>query len=65
VCSSDLSFWDDREEDAYPQELRDAWAEEMKKTREAQEVERAEWQNLLKEGYKLDLDGKPYKLDGN
>jgi hypothetical protein len=59
------SFWDDREEDAYPQELRDAWAEEMKKTREAQEVERAEWQNLLKEGYKLDLDGKPYRLDGN
>jgi hypothetical protein len=59
------SFWDDREEDAYPQELRDAWAEEMKKTREAQEIERAEWQNLLKEGYKLDLDGKPYKVDGN
>jgi hypothetical protein len=57
------SFWDDREEDAYPQELRDAWAEEMKKTREAQEVERAEWQNLLKEGYKLDMDGNKYKID--
>jgi len=26
------SFWDDREEDAYPQELRDAWAAEMKET---------------------------------
>jgi hypothetical protein len=58
------SFWDNREEDAYPQELRDAWAEEMKKTRAAQEVERAEWQKLLKDGYKLDLDGKPYRLDG-
>lgn len=57
------SFWDDREEDAYPQELRDAWAEEMKKIREAQEVERKEWQELLKEGYKLDLDGKPYKIE--
>lgn len=57
------SFWDDREEDAYPQELRDAWAEEMKKTREAQEVERKEWQELLKNGYKLDLDGKPYKIE--
>jgi hypothetical protein len=56
------SFWDDREEDAYPKELRDAWAEEMKKTREAQEVERKEWQDLLKDGYKLDIDGKPYKL---
>jgi hypothetical protein len=57
------SFWDDREEDAYPQELRDSWAEEMKKTREAQEIERKEWQELLKEGYKLDLDGKPYKIE--
>jgi hypothetical protein len=57
------SFWDDREEDAYPQELRDAWAEEMKKTREAQEVERKGWQDLLKDGYKLDMDGKPYRLE--
>jgi hypothetical protein len=57
------SFWDDREEDAYPQEVRDAWAEEMKKIRDAQEVERKEWQDLLKDGYKLDMDGKPYKLE--
>jgi hypothetical protein len=57
------SFWDDREEDAYPQELRDAWAEEMKKTREDQEKERAEWQALLKSGYKLDLEGNPYKME--
>jgi hypothetical protein len=59
------SFWDDREEDAYPQEVRDVWAEEMKKVREAQEIERKEWQDLLKDGYKLDLDGKPYKLNGD
>jgi hypothetical protein len=59
------SFWDDREEDAYPQEVRDAWAEEMKKIREAQEEERKEWQDLLKDGYKLDMDGKPYKLNGD
>jgi hypothetical protein len=57
------SFWDDRKEDAYPQEVRDAWAEEMKKIRDAQEVERKEWQDLLKDGYKLDMDGKPYKLE--
>ena len=57
------SFWDDREEDAYPQELRDAWAEEMKKTREYQEKERAEWQELLKQGWKLDKDGNRYKAD--
>jgi len=55
------SFWDDREEDDYPQELRDAWAKEMKETREKQEIERAEWQELLKQGYKLDKDGNKYK----
>jgi hypothetical protein len=57
------SFWDDREEDAYPQEVRDAWAEEMKKTREKQEIERAEWQELLKKGYKLDSNGNKYKVE--
>jgi hypothetical protein len=57
------SFWDDREEDAYPQEVRDAWAKEMKETRANQEIERSEWQNLLKEGYKIDKDGNKYKIE--
>ena len=57
------SFWDDREEDAYPQELRDAWAAEMKETRAKQEIERAEWQDLLKEGWKLDAAGNKYKVE--
>jgi len=57
------SFWDDRDEDAYPQELRDAWAAEMKETRAKQEIERAEWQELLKQGWKLDKDGNKYKSD--
>jgi hypothetical protein len=57
------SFWDDREEDAYPQELRDAWAEEMKETRAKQEIERAEWQELLKQGWKLDAEGNKYKAE--
>ena len=57
------SFWDDREESAYPQEVRDAWAEEMKKTRELQEIERAEWQELIKQGYKIDSDGNKYKIE--
>lgn len=59
------SFWDDRKEDDYPEEVRQAWAEEMQKIRDAQEVERKEWQDLLKKGYKLDLDGKPYKLESS
>ena len=57
------TFCDDREESDYPQELRDAWAEEMKATREKQEVERAEWQELLKQGWKLDKDGNKYKIE--
>ena len=57
------SFWDDREEDAYPQEVRDAWAAEMKETRAKQEIERAEWQELLKQGWKLDKEGKKYKAE--
>jgi hypothetical protein len=57
------SFWDDREESAYSQEVRDAWAEEMKKIRDAQKVEKEEWQNLIKEGYKLDMDGNKYKVE--
>lgn len=56
------SFWDDREEDAYPQELRDAWAKEMEETRAYQAKEKAEWQELLKEGYKIDPDGNRYKV---
>lgn len=56
------SFWDDRDESAYPQELRDAWAKEMEQTREFQAKEKAEWQELLKQGYKLDQDGNKYKI---
>ena len=59
------SFWDDREESDYPQELRDAWAEEMRETRAKQEIERAEWQNLLKDGYKIDEDGNKYLFKGD
>lgn len=57
------SFWDDREESDYPEELRNQWKEEMAKIREGQEVQRSEWQELLKEGYKIGLDGKKYKIE--
>jgi hypothetical protein len=57
------SFWDDREESDYPQELRDSWAEEMKKTRAKQEIERAEWQELLKQGWKIDARGNKYQAE--
>jgi hypothetical protein len=57
------SFWDDREEDAYSQELRDQWKEEMQKTRDKQKIEKEQWQELLKQGYKLDKDGNKYKIE--
>ena len=56
------SFWDDRDENAYPQELRDEWSKEMEKTRELQAKEKAEWQELLKQGFKLDQDGNKYRI---
>ena len=35
----------------------------MKDNRAKQEIERAEWQELLKEGCKLDADGNKYKVE--
>jgi hypothetical protein len=57
------SFWDDREESDYPEELRATWKEEMDKVRAAQKIEKEEWQNLLKEGYKLDENGNKYSIE--
>lgn len=57
------SFWDDREESDYPDEIRAIWAEEMKKIRDHQDTIKGEWQDLLKEGYKIGLDGQKYKIE--
>lgn len=57
------SFWDDREESAYPQEVRDAWAKEMQEIRDAQKIEKEGWQELIREGYKLDIYGNKYKIE--
>lgn len=59
------SFWDDRSPESYPQETIDAWDAEMKKIREEQEVIKSEWQDALKEGYRIDLDGNKYKIEEN
>jgi len=57
------SFWDDREESDYPEDLRESWKEEMQKIRDAQKIEKEEWQNILKEGYKIDEKGNKYKIE--
>lgn len=57
------SFWDDREESDYSEETRKEWADEMQKIRDAQKVEKEDWQNILKEGYKIDELGNKYKIE--
>ena len=37
----------------------------MKRIREEQEVIKSEWQEALKEGYRIDLDGNKYKIEEN
>jgi hypothetical protein len=35
----------------------------MDAVRAAQKIEKEEWQNLLKEGYKLDKNGNKYSIE--
>lgn len=57
------SFWDDREEDDYPEELRNKWKKEMEEIRKQQEIEKSEWKSIMEDGYKLSEDGKKYKIE--
>lgn len=56
------SFWDDRDECDYPENLKEQWKNEMAQVRKQQEIEKKQWQDLLKDGYKLSSDGKKYKI---
>jgi len=57
------SFWDDREESDYPQELRDQWAEELAKVRAYQKEEQAEWEVIREEGLRIKSDGVKYPAE--
>jgi hypothetical protein len=54
------SFWDDREESDYPQELRDAWATELAEVRAYQKTEAAEWEAIREEGLRITAQGEKY-----
>jgi hypothetical protein len=54
------SFWDDREESDYPQETRDAWAEELAKVRAYQKEEQAEWEKIRDQGLRITSSGDKY-----
>jgi hypothetical protein len=54
------SFWDDREESDYPQEVRDQWAEELATVRAYQKQEQAEWEAIREEGLRITSGGEKY-----
>jgi hypothetical protein len=54
------SFWDDREESDYPQEVRDAWAEELKVVRAMQADEAVEWEDYRNKGVRITPQGQQY-----
>lgn len=57
------SFWDDRDEEGYPEELRNKWKEEMKEIREQQELEKSEWKEAMDMGFKISQTGEKYKIE--
>lgn len=54
------SFWDDREESDYPQEVRDAWAKELAEVRAQQKEEQNEWDEIRKKDMKVTPNGQLY-----
>jgi hypothetical protein len=54
------SFWDDREEEDYPQETRDAWATELAEVRAHQKVEAVEWEDYRTKGLRITPSGEVY-----
>lgn len=57
------SFWDDREESDYPQEVRDKWAEELAEVRAYQKKEAAEWEEIRNNGLRITSDGVTYPAE--
>lgn len=54
------SFWDDREESDYPEDLRKAWAKELAEVRAMQKGQNEEWAEIRKEGKRLSPTGIIY-----
>lgn len=54
------SFWDDREESDYPEDLREAWAKELAEVRAMQRGQNEEWAEIRKEGKRLSPTGIIY-----
>lgn len=58
------SFWDDKEEDAYPEELRAKWAAEIADVRAYQKTEQKEWGDIREKGLRIDpKTGRTYPAE--
>ena len=51
------SFFDDREEEDYDQDTRDAWAKELAEVRAMQKDQAVEWSSIREEGKRLTPTG--------
>lgn len=57
------SFWDDREEKDYPEELRKEWEKELLEVRALQKEESVEWEQIRQKGLRLSPEGKQYPVE--
>jgi 2OG-Fe(II) oxygenase superfamily len=57
------SFWDDREESDYPEDLRTQWAEELAKVRDYQKTEQEEWSEIRSKGLRISPKGDVYPAE--
>mgnify|MGYP003333418909 CR=1 FL=1 len=57
------SFWDDREETDYPEELRQEWAKELAEVRAMQKEEQEEWNALKEKNMKIKPNGQTYPAE--
>lgn len=53
------SFWDDREESDYSEEIRDQWAKELAEVRAMQKGEQESWKEIRDKGLRLSPYGNP------
>ena len=57
------SFWDDREETDYPEEVRKEWEKELTKVRSFQKEEQKEWNDLKEKNMKIKPNGEIYPAE--
>ena len=57
------SFWDDREESDYPEDVREQWAKELLEVRQYQKVEQKEWSDIREQGLRISPLGEKYPAE--